>query len=82
MLLIRMRERSVTVVGNCINFACEDASKTICKPLFDNGVWSHNSRLHPNTLQMKLGLLCDDAFMDELFEKIDKGLAQAVNMKK
>lgn len=53
-----------------------------CKPLFDNGVWSHNSRLHPNTLQMKLGLLCDDAFMDELFEKIDKGLAQAVNMKK
>jgi putrescine aminotransferase len=31
---------------------------------------------------MKLGLLCDDAFMDELFEKIDKGLAQAVNMKK
>lgn len=65
-----------------INFACEDASKTICKPLFDNGVWSHNSRLHPNTLQMKLGLLCDDAFMDELFEKIDKGLAQAVNMKK
>lgn len=65
-----------------INFACEDASKTICKPLFDNGVWSHNSRLHANTLQMKLGLLCDDAFMDELFEKIDKGLAQAVNMKK
>lgn len=52
-----------------INFDCEDASKTVCKPLFDNGVWSHNSRLHPNTLQLKLGLLCDDAFMDELFEK-------------
>lgn len=28
-----------------INFDCEDASKTVCKPLFDNGVWSHNSRL-------------------------------------
>ena len=62
-----------------INFDCEDASKTVCKPLFDNGVWSHNSRLHPNTLQLKLGLLCDDAFMDELFEKIDKGLAQALS---
>ena len=47
--------------------------------LFDNGVWSHNSRLHPNTLQLKLGLLCDDAFMDELFEKMDKGLAQALS---
>lgn len=45
----------------------------------DNGVWSHNSRLHPNTLQLKLGLLCDDAFMDELFEKMDKGLAQALS---
>lgn len=62
-----------------INFDCEDASKTVCKPLFDNGVWSHNSRLHPNTLQLKLGLLCDDAFMDELFEKMDKGLAQALS---
>lgn len=62
-----------------INFDCKDASKTVCKPLFDNGVWSHNSRLHPNTLQLKLGLLCDDAFMDELFEKMDKGLAQALS---
>jgi len=62
-----------------INFDCEDASKTVCKPLFDNGVWSHNSRLHPNTLQLKLGLLCDDAFMDELFEKMDRGLAQALS---
>ena len=62
-----------------INFDCEDASKTVCKPLFDNGVWSHNSRLHPDTLQLKLGLLCDDAFMDELFEKMDKGLAQALS---
>lgn len=61
-----------------LNFKCKDASVSVCKPLFDNGVWSHNSRLHPNTLQLKLGLLCDDAFMDELFEKMDKGLAQAV----
>ena len=28
---------------------------------------------------MKLGLLCDDTFMDELFEKIDRGLAKAAN---
>jgi acetylornithine/succinyldiaminopimelate/putrescine aminotransferase len=62
-----------------INFNCEDASKTICKPLFDNGVWSHNSRLHPNTLQLKLGLLCDEEFMDELFTRMDKGIGAAYN---
>ncbi|MCD7865269.1 MAG: aminotransferase class III-fold pyridoxal phosphate-dependent enzyme [Clostridiales bacterium] len=60
-----------------IDFDVEDASKSICKPLFDNGIWSHNSRLHPNTLQLKLGLLCDDAFMDEFFEKMDRGIAAA-----
>lgn len=61
-----------------LQFACEDASVSVVKPLFDNGVWAHNSRLHPNILQLKLGLLCDEAFLDELFEKMDKGLAQAV----
>ena len=60
-----------------INFDCEDASNTVVKPLFDNGVWAHNSRLHPNTLQLKLGLLCDEAYLEELFEKMDKGIKQA-----
>lgn len=64
-----------------LEFDCEDASYTVCKPLFDNGVWAHNSRLHPNILQLKLGLLCDDKFMDELFEKMDKGIAQAAGRK-
>ena len=62
-----------------LNFNCKDASVSIAKPLFDCGVWAHNSRLHPNTLQLKLGLLCDDAFMDELFDKMDRGLALAVS---
>lgn len=61
-----------------LDFNCKDASVSVAKPLFDCGVWAHNSRLHPNTLQLKLGLLCDDAFMDELFEKMDKGLELAV----
>lgn len=64
-----------------LEFNCKDASYTVCKPLFDNGVWAHNSRLHPNILQLKLGLLCDDEFMYELFEKMDKGIAQAVSRK-
>lgn len=64
-----------------INFAVKDAGYEICKPLFDAGVWSHNSRLHPETLQLKLGLLCDDSFMDELFEKMDKGIAVACKNK-
>ena len=61
-----------------LDFACEDASRSVAKPLFDCGVWAHNARLHPNTLQLKLGLLCDDTFIEELFEKMDKGLALAV----
>lgn len=60
-----------------LDFACEDAGVTVAKPLFDCGVWAHNSRLHPDTLQLKLGLLCDDAFLDELFEKMDRGLELA-----
>ncbi|WP_294586429.1 aspartate aminotransferase family protein [uncultured Ruminococcus sp.] len=64
-----------------LDFDCKDASVSVTKPLFDNGVWAHNSRLRPNILQIKLGLLCDDAFLDELFEKMDKGLAQAVKMR-
>lgn len=65
-----------------LNFNCKDASVSVAKPLFDCGVWAHNSRLHPNTLQLKLGLLCDDAFMDELFEKMDQGIALAVQRAK
>ena len=61
-----------------LQFACEDASVSVSKPLYDNGVWAHNSRLHPNILQLKLGLLADETFLDELFEKMDRGLAQAV----
>ncbi|PYG88743.1 acetylornithine/succinyldiaminopimelate/putrescine aminotransferase [Ruminiclostridium sufflavum DSM 19573] len=60
-----------------LEFACEDASVSVVKPLYDNGVWSHNSRLHPNILQLKLGLLCDEAFCTELFEKMDTGIRQA-----
>lgn len=65
-----------------LNFDCEDASVSVVKPLYDNGVWAHNARLHPNTLQLKLGLLCDQAYLDELFEKIDAGLKAACRNRK
>lgn len=60
-----------------LNFACEDASVSVVKPLYDHGVWAHNARLHPETLQLKLGLLCDRKYIDELFEKMDAGLKVA-----
>lgn len=60
-----------------LEFDCKDASYSVCKPLYDNGVWAHNSRLHPNIVQLKLGLLCDDLFMEELFDKMDKGIHAA-----
>jgi acetylornithine/succinyldiaminopimelate/putrescine aminotransferase len=60
-----------------LDFDCKDAAVSVVKPLFDNGVWAHNARLHPNTLQLKLGLLCDKPFLDELFEKMDTGIGNA-----
>ncbi len=60
-----------------LQFACEDAGVSVVKPLFDHGVWAHNSRLCPNILQLKLGLLADDTFLDELFEKMDAGINEA-----
>lgn len=65
-----------------LEFNCKDASVSVTKPLYDNGVWAHNCRLRPNILQLKLGLLCDDAFMKELFEKMDKGIGVAAEMAK
>lgn len=65
--------------GSCGKRIAKQIADDLGIHCYENGVWSHNSRLHPNTLQLKLGLLCDDAFMDELFEKIDKGLAQALS---
>lgn len=61
-----------------LNFKCKDASVSLTKPLFDHGVWAHNCRLHPNTLQLKLGLLADDKFLDELFIKMDEGIDDAI----
>ena len=60
-----------------LDFDCKDASVSVVKPLFDNGVWAHNARLHPNTLQLKLGLLCGKPFLEELFVKMDKGIGEA-----
>lgn len=60
-----------------LNFDCEDASVSVVKPLYDHGVWAHNARLHPSTLQLKLGLLCDKAYLDELFERMNDGLKAA-----
>jgi acetylornithine/succinyldiaminopimelate/putrescine aminotransferase len=60
-----------------LDFNCKDAAVSVVKPLFDNGVWAHNARLHPNTLQLKLGLLCEDSFLEELFVKMDKGIGEA-----
>ena len=60
-----------------LEFDCDDASVSVLKPLYDNGVWAHNSRLCPNIMQLKLGLLCDKFFCDELFEKMDIGIKEA-----
>lgn len=62
-----------------LKFDVEDAGKSITKPLFDSGVWAHNSRLNLSYLQFKLGLLADDAYVDELFEKMEAGIIKAKN---
>lgn len=60
-----------------MDFDVEDASKTVSPALFENGVWAHNSRLRPCVLQFKLGLLADDAYMEQLFDKMEKGILLA-----
>ncbi len=60
-----------------MDFDVEDASRTVTKALFENGVWAHNSRLRPNILQFKLGLLADEEYMEELFDKMEKGIMLA-----
>lgn len=57
-----------------MDFDVEDASKTVSPALFENGVWAHNSRLRPCVLQFKLGLLADDTYMEQLFDKMEKGI--------
>lgn len=68
-----------TIMG--LKFDVEDAGKTVTKALFDSGVWAHNSRLNPSFLQFKLGLLADDAYVDELFEKMEIGINKAMKKK-
>ena len=60
-----------------MEFDVDDASRTVTKALFENGVWAHNSRLRPCVLQFKLGLLADESYTDELFEKMEKGILSA-----
>jgi len=62
-----------------MDFDVKDASRTVTPALFENGVWAHNSRLRPQVLQFKLGLLADQAYMDELFEKMEKGILLAAD---
>ena len=64
-----------------MEFDVEDASRTVTPALFANGVWAHNSRLRPYVLQFKLGLLADDAYMEELFDKMEKGIMLAAEKK-
>lgn len=60
-----------------IEFDVEDAGRTVTPALVEQGVWAHNARLRPSVLQFKLGLLADDKYLEELFEKMEKGILQA-----
>lgn len=60
-----------------MEFEVEDASRSVTPELFKHGVWAHNSRLRPHVLQFKLGLLADDDYMAELFDKMEKGILDA-----
>jgi acetylornithine/succinyldiaminopimelate/putrescine aminotransferase len=64
-----------------MEFDVKDASRTITPALFENGVWAHNSRLRPYVLQFKLGVLANDAYLEELFDKMEKGILLAASRK-
>lgn len=60
-----------------LEFNAPEAGKTVMRALYHHGIWAIFARLNPRIVQFKLGLLCDQAYCDELFEKLDAGIAEA-----
>lgn len=66
-----IRQRGL-VMG--LEFNYPEGGKIVMRSLYENGVWAIYSRLNPQVVQFKPGILIDTAYCDELLEKLERGI--------
>ncbi|MDF2478562.1 MAG: ornithine--oxo-acid aminotransferase [Sphingobacterium sp.] len=69
-----IRQKGV-VMGLVFNHP--EGAKYVMNSLYENGVWAIYSMLDPRVLQFKPGILCDQAYCDELLTRVEKGIGEA-----
>lgn len=69
-----IRQRGV-IFG--LEFDHPEGAKYVMHALYERGVWAIFSALDPRVLQFKVGLLCDQPFVDELLERVEVGIMAA-----
>lgn len=69
-----IRQKGV-VMGLVFNHP--EGAKYVMQSLYQNGVWAIYSMLDSRVLQFKPGLLCDQAYCDELLTRVEKGISDA-----
>ncbi len=63
-----------------LEFSHPEGAKHVMRALYNNGVWAIYSMLDPRVLQFKPGLLCDQAYCDELLSRCELSIRQAAQM--
>lgn len=61
-----------------LEFEKTDGAKDIMRSLYDNGVWAIYSMLDTKVLQFKPGLLLDQQYCDDLLNRVETSIGQAV----
>ncbi|MEZ5116567.1 MAG: aminotransferase class III-fold pyridoxal phosphate-dependent enzyme [Candidatus Nanopelagicales bacterium] len=72
--LVEVRQTGL-VVG--LRFAHEQGGPLMTRALYDQGVWAMFAGFDPSVLQVKPGLLLDDALLDRAAEAMDRAMAVA-----
>ncbi|MEK3935421.1 aminotransferase class III-fold pyridoxal phosphate-dependent enzyme [Sporosarcina sp. FSL W7-1349] len=61
-----------------LEFSKPDGAKDVMRALYDNGVWAIYSMLDTKVLQFKPGILLDQRYCDDLLNRVETSMAQAV----
>ncbi|PIC68017.1 aspartate aminotransferase family protein [Sporosarcina sp. P16a] len=61
-----------------LEFNKTDGAKDIMRSLYENGVWAIYSMLDTKVLQFKPGLLLDQRYCDDLLNRVETSIGQAV----
>ncbi|MDQ0338742.1 acetylornithine/succinyldiaminopimelate/putrescine aminotransferase [Caldalkalibacillus uzonensis] len=60
-----------------LEFNHPEGAKYVMRSLYKNGVWAIYSMLDPRVLQFKPGLLCDQAYCDDLLTRCEQSIKEA-----